>query len=63
MLEADFQRFYGLDIVAEINNGMTWRRFGVLLAGLPPESMWRRVVAASVPVVTGDQARALIARA
>ena len=37
LVESDFQREYGLDLVVEVA-GMTWRRFSVLLRGLGPAS-------------------------
>lgn len=37
MIEADFQREYGLSAF-EILDGMSWRRFSALVAGLSSES-------------------------
>ena len=40
-LEADFQRFYQMDLNYEVyQNGMSHRRFMILLRGIPPESGW-----------------------
>lgn len=40
-LEADFQRFYQIDLNFEVyQNGMSNRRFMNLLKGIPPESGW-----------------------
>ena len=39
VLEADFQRFYGMDLNKEVyQNNMTSRRFMTLVRGIPPES-------------------------
>ena len=40
--------------------GMSWRRFSVLLIGLSPESMWRRVVASQPIDLRGEAAQAFI---
>lgn len=44
-----------------IHAGMSWRRFGVLLTWLPPESAWRRIVANTPIELTSEQARQAIA--
>src|SRR5690606_42037046 len=38
-LEADWQRFYGEPLTEAIHR-MTWRRFCVLVRGLPPDAMF-----------------------
>lgn len=38
-IEADFQRFYNLNLYDELfNRKITWRRFNNLVRALPPES-------------------------
>jgi hypothetical protein len=39
-IEADFLREYRLHLRGELEDGMTWRRFTVLLSGLSPDSWW-----------------------
>lgn len=39
LIEADFQREYGIDLVSEIG-GMSWRRFSVLLSGLSRDAVF-----------------------
>ena len=40
-IEADFQRFYQMDLNKEVyQNGMSHRRFMVLLRGTPADSGW-----------------------
>jgi len=39
LVEADFQREYGLDLSRALWS-MTWRRFSTLLAGLSPEAVF-----------------------
>ncbi|MGI5162617.1 hypothetical protein [Microbispora sp. CA-102843] len=40
--------------------GMSWRRFSVLLIGLSPESMWRRVVSSQPVELSGEAAQSFI---
>lgn len=40
--------------------GMSWRRFSVLLVGLSPDSMWRRVTTAQPIELSGESARSFI---
>lgn len=41
-MEADFVRYYNLDLAAEVNGGSSLRRLVVLLEGLPDEAaIWR----------------------
>lgn len=45
-LESDLLRFWGIDLVAELGTPrLTWRRLGVLIDRLPPESAVYRTVA------------------
>ncbi len=39
MIEADFQREYGMDLVAELPK-LSWRKFLVLLRGFSPNSVF-----------------------
>ncbi len=39
MIEADFQREYGMNLIKQLNQGLTWRRFLVLLGHLGPNSV------------------------
>lgn len=39
MIEADFQREYGMDLMQEIKSGLSWRRFTNLLGNLGPNSV------------------------
>ena len=42
-LEADFQRYYRVDLTeAAMNNRLTWRKFLILLGNLPPDSAFMR---------------------
>jgi len=47
-LEADLQRFYEVDL-RDLGRGLSWRRLGVLVAGLPRE-------AATVRALVGEAA-------
>jgi hypothetical protein len=40
LIEADWQREYGLDLNGEIEAGMSWRRFMVLTGGLSGQSRY-----------------------
>jgi hypothetical protein len=41
-IEADFQKFYKIDLVQEgFSNTISWRRFLILVRGLPKDSAWR----------------------
>lgn len=40
--------------------GMSWRRFSVLLVGLSPDSMWRRVATSQPIELSGESARSFI---
>lgn len=42
-VEADFQREYGIDLLAGLD-GMSWRRFLVLLQGLSAGSWWAKLL-------------------
>lgn len=46
-IEADFARYYRLPISP--GRRYTWRRFGVLMRGLPPESLFARTMARRLP--------------
>lgn len=39
MIEADFQREYGVNLIGALKDGLTWRRFLVLLGHLGPNSV------------------------
>ena len=39
MIEADFQREYGMNLVRSLDQGLSWRRFLVLLGHLGPNSV------------------------
>lgn len=42
ILEADFQRDYGIDLTeAVFEGGLGWRRFQALMTGLSFDSVWR----------------------
>lgn len=56
-MEADFQREYGLDL-GQCVQGMSWRRFKVLLAGLSGDSP-TVVVACNAPVEYEDDEEAV----
>jgi len=56
MIEADFQREYDLDILAEIKSGMSWRRFLVLLGNLGPQSVLVNISQQKDEVFEGKQA-------
>ncbi len=44
-LEADFWRYYNIDLKEEgLSNKFTWRRFLIFVRGLPPDSAFRRWV-------------------
>jgi len=45
MIEADFQREYGINLNKAIAEGMTWRRFIVLLGNFGPNSITINVLA------------------
>jgi len=45
MIEADFQREYGINLNKAITEGMTWRRFIVLLGNFGPNSITINVLA------------------
>jgi hypothetical protein len=53
-VEADFQRFYGLHLCDLGSHRLTWRRFGHLLAHLPPESATAREVRGGDGTVTNE---------
>lgn len=55
MLEADWQREYGADLTAEVEDGITWRRFAALLSGLSPDAIFR-TVADTAPTDIADLA-------
>ena len=40
VIEADFQRDYGINLLQAIKDGMTWRRFTALLVNLGPYSVF-----------------------
>lgn len=45
-LEADFQRFYGIDLQQDgLGGRMTWRRFRTLMRGLPKDGATARFLA------------------
>ena len=47
-LEADFWRYYGLDLNEEaFANSLSFRRFMVFVRGLPADSAWQRWLANS----------------
>jgi hypothetical protein len=52
-----------MDALAEIDAGMSWRRFSTLLAGLSPDAIYRLMQrsARRVQHVTGKDAEALFA--
>lgn len=39
MIEADFQREYGMDLIEQLDQGLSWRRFLVLLGHFGPDSV------------------------
>ncbi len=43
MIEADFQREYDIHLLKAIKDGLTWRRFQVLLGNLGPYSLLANV--------------------
>ena len=45
MIEADFQREYRINLIDALNNGLTWRRFLVLLGHLGPNSVTTYTIA------------------
>lgn len=51
-----------MDVLAEVNAGMSWRRFTALLAALSPDSMFRVLQRSgrSVQRVTGKDAAAFL---
>jgi hypothetical protein len=64
LVEADFQREYGIDLMASLDS-MSWRRFVVLLGGLSLESRTTThfVNAANAPkVLSGKAAERAFAR-
>jgi len=43
VLEADFMRYYNIDLVEEsVNNTLSWRRFLLFIQALPPGSAYER---------------------
>lgn len=48
-VEVDFQRFYRLPLAP--GRLYTWRRFGVLLRGLPPDSLYVRLASSDTSTV------------
>ena len=43
MLEADFTRYYNIDLVEEgLSNRLSWRRFLLFIRALPPDSAYTR---------------------
>jgi hypothetical protein len=58
LIEADFQREYGINLAEEIGS-MSWRRFSVLLRGLSQDSVFvltnRRETSDDSPVIMDDE--------
>lgn len=71
-LEADFARFYSMDLNDEVHSGqLTWRRFQVLLSRLPADGAWgcfledktgRSLVDISAGGIRVDDSGALVAQ-
>lgn len=54
LIEADFQREYGLD-TARCLDRMSWRRFLVLLRGLSTESSFKKMLTSENRVIQDEQ--------
>jgi hypothetical protein len=59
---ADFRREYGLDLLDELDAGLSWWRFAALLSGLSEHSVWRRIAGDEPVELTSEDARAEMAR-
>jgi hypothetical protein len=60
LIYADWRREYGRDLMADLDDGMSWWEFAALLSGLSPESVWRQVAAKEPVEVDSATARSVI---
>jgi hypothetical protein len=58
---ADFRREYRLDLLDELDAGMSWWRFAALLSGLSEHSTWRKVAGDEPVELSTEDAQAEIA--
>nr|WP_277875402.1 Gp15 family bacteriophage protein [Amycolatopsis camponoti] len=60
MLYADWRREYGRDLMADLDDGLSWWEFAALVSGLSPDSVWRQVIKDEPIEVDGETARSVI---